>query len=217
MDPAHPLPSRPDRPTEAGFENGQHATQGPTVGTQNDPDPHDDHPTGIRGRLGGSLPVPAEAGKHVGSSRAGLVEALFERGSVVAHGRSIHQHGRWFRQRRHGLHQATGGLQSAVLQAPELGGTPAFFGDRFPGEVHDAISLLQGLQHRRLLPGGGLGGIEAETLQIVTSALGEGPVAAAENGELVPLCEQMGHQLTAHESRTPHQKQPHARCRLSLA
>ena len=62
-------------------------------------------------------------------------------------------------QRRHGLHQGTGGEDAAVLQQLQVGRRPALLSDRFTRQVHHRLRLHQGLLQRRLAPTGGVGGV----------------------------------------------------------
>src|SRR5439155_68463 len=86
-DPAHPLGAAADGPPRAQTEGREHRGEGAAAAAQRhaDPEPHDADP-GVRGGLGGGLPLAADLGEKARARRALLAEELRAAVAVVADG-----------------------------------------------------------------------------------------------------------------------------------
>ena len=208
VDPAHPLLTRANRPTESRAKHRQHAAHGTPIRAQHDADAQNHHPAGGRGSLGLLLPIAAKGREEIIPSVTTFAKAFCLTGSIEAHRRGIHQHAGGLGQRRHGSHQGRCGGQTAGTQDLALGLTPTPLGDGFTGQIDHTAGRLQGRQQLRLTPTGGLGRVECQANQTI-GKVGERLGAPTDQGEFMALVEQPRHKLPAYEPGTSQQQQTH--------
>ena len=208
VDPAHPLLTRANRPTESSAKHRQHAAHSTPIRSQHDADAQNHHPAGDRGGLGLLLPIAAKGREEIIPSVTTFTEALCLTGSIEAHRRGVHQDAGGLGQRRHGSHQASCGGQTAGSQDLALGFTPTPLGDGFTGKVDHTAGCLQGRQQLRLPPTGGFGWVKLQANQTIGKG-GERLGAPTDQGEFMALVEQPGHKLPAYEPGTSQQQQTH--------
>ena len=141
-DPREVLVARTELP--AGQQLGEQGQlrQQATLLAEHQPGPQvDDADTGVRGRLGGVLPVDTDARQERCPGAGRLVDLLVSTGSVIADSRRVDQH-RNADLGAGGGEQFGGADPRAADQLP-VGGVPALVPDADPAEVDHRVGALQ--------------------------------------------------------------------------
>ncbi len=144
MNPRHPLLSRAERTADKKLERLSHFAQRTAAGTEHDPraQAHDAQPD-LLGLFSFFLPFLAQQTQKISAGRRFFSDDFIAARAVVTDRGSVDEKSRFLLNLGAGLNQAMSRIDTAVLDAAALRGSPFFPRDRLAGEIDHAVDAVQ--------------------------------------------------------------------------